>query len=158
MNAVFPGSFDPFTLGHYNIVKRAAKLFDKVFVAVADDTGKNTAPLDLRVNLAKLSLKDVENAEVCGFYGLTTDFAFENNCGVILRGVRGAADLLYEQNLYKEYKRLAALKLKDIEIIYLISELDHVSSTEVRRLVKAGLSINGFVNENILDVVKSLYK
>lgn len=158
MNAVFPGSFDPFTTGHYNIVKRAARLFDKVFVAVAADTGKNTAPLDVRVNFAKASVKDIKNAEVFGFYGLTTDFAAENNCGIILRGVRGAEDLLYEQNLYDEYKRLAALRQMDLEIIYLISELNHVSSSEVRRLVREGLSPGGYVDNAILSGIIKQYK
>lgn len=158
MNAVFPGSFDPFTLGHYNIIKRAEKLFDKIFVAVAEDTGKQTIPLATRVELARLTLKDTPKAEVLGFYGLTTDFAIENDCGVILRGVRGAADILYEQNLYSEYKRLAALKSADLEIIYLISDLNHVSSSEVRRRVKEGLSLKGYVSENILNNVINLYK
>ncbi|MCL2676158.1 MAG: pantetheine-phosphate adenylyltransferase [Firmicutes bacterium] len=158
MNAVYPGSFDPFTLGHQDIVRRAAALFGRVFVAVAEDTGKQTADLTARVELARLSLAHIPNVTVMGYDGLTTDFAIDNKCGVIVRGLRDNSDILYEKTLYHGYKKLAAQKNTDIEIVYLISHLPHVSSTAVRRLIKECKDVKEYISETILEKVINLYK
>ncbi len=153
MNAVFAGSFDPFTLGHYSLVQRSLMIFDKVFVAVAQDNEKNSAHVMDRIKLAKLSLQDLSGAEVEGFSGYTTDFLKKKNTKVLIRGLRDSKDLAYEKYLFSEYKRMA-----EVEIIYLISDLPLVSSTEVRRRVNAGQSLDGFIKDNIKKEVIRIYK
>ena len=91
VSAMYPGTFDPITLGHEDFVRRAAKLYDKVVVAVALNTGtkKTMFSFEERVELASNALADIGNVEVAGYEGLTIDFAKANNLGVIVRGLRG---------------------------------------------------------------------
>jgi pantetheine-phosphate adenylyltransferase len=90
VSAMYPGTFDPITLGHEDFVRRAAKLYDKVVVAVAADTGtkKTMFSFDERVELAQQTLADIDNVQVTGYAGLTIDFALENGLAVIVRGLR----------------------------------------------------------------------
>lgn len=153
MNAVFAGSFDPFTLGHYELVRRALRVFDKIFVAVAQDNEKNSIPLEQRIKIAKKTLNDLPNAIVEGYSGLTTDFMKEKNTNILIRGIRDSQDFAYEKYLLSEYK-----KLGDIEVVYLISNLPHISSSEVRRRVSENLCLDGYVKDKIIIDVNNLYK
>ena len=97
ITAIYPGTFDPITHGHVDIVTRASRMFDKVFLAVADSTGKNTLfSTDERIDLAKTVLSSVGNIEVCSFDKLVTDVARDLEAKVIVRGIRAAADFDHE--------------------------------------------------------------
>lgn len=155
--AVFAGSFDPFTIGHYEIVARAAKFFDKIIVGVAADTGgkRCVASLAERELMAKASLKDVKNAEVKTFENFLVDFAIENNAKVIVRGLRTFADFEYEKSLSEVYKSQNG----EIETFYLISSHNycHVSGTIVRELARLGGSVDGYIQKNAEELVKKFY-
>lgn len=153
--AVFAGSFDPFTLGHKDIVLRAAKLFDRIIVAVAEDTGKKTRLLADRKKIITLSLDEVENVEIASFSGLLTDFMKERGLTVLIRGVRNAMDFDYESSLMGVYRSL----YKEIEFILLPSksELSHVSSTVVRELLKIGADTKDYLDTKAEEFTRSLY-
>ncbi|MCH5155194.1 MAG: pantetheine-phosphate adenylyltransferase [Clostridiales bacterium] len=154
MKAIFAGTFDPFTIGHRDIVERAAKLFDCVIVAVAEDTGKVTAPLDERTEIAKVATKDIANVKVESFCGLLTDYAKRQGDCVLIRGVRGSADLDYERDLTRVYKSLG-----DIESLIIISsaEHSHVSSTVVRTIAALGGDISEFVVNCSVQKIAKIY-
>ena len=100
VSAMYPGTFDPITLGHEDLVRRASRLFDKVVVAIAANPGKEPMfTLDERVALAKFVLKDFNGVEVTGYEGLTVNFAKENGLRVIVRGLRAISDFEYEFQL-----------------------------------------------------------
>ena len=114
--AVYPGTFDPITNGHSDIIARAALLFDKVVVAVAANPGKSPVfPLEDRVNLAREVLSHLENVEVREFDSLLVEFARECGAGVILRGLRAVSDFEYEFQLAGMNRRLAP----DVETMFL---------------------------------------
>src|SRR6266403_804754 len=99
-NAVYPGTFDPITTGHQDLVRRAASIFDRVVVAIAANPSKTPLlSLEKRVELAKKVLVDVKNAEVMGYSGLTVDFARQNDLSVIVRGLRAVSDFEFEFQL-----------------------------------------------------------
>ncbi len=154
--AVFAGSFDPFTLGHKNIVERASAIFDEIVVAIAEDTGKNSRSLELRAHIAKASLSDLKNATIVTFSGLLTDFMKSRDIKVIVRGVRTAADYEYERNLMEVYRSL----YPQVEIVLLPAESKflHISSTVVRQLVKLGAPIKDYMDTKAEKYAEELYK
>ena len=101
VNAMYPGTFDPITLGHEDLVRRAANLFDKVIVAIAANTGSKVPmfSVDERVAMARDALAEIDNVEVTRYNGLTVDFAEENDLRVIVRGLRAVSDFEYEFQL-----------------------------------------------------------
>lgn len=153
--AVFAGSFDPFTLGHKDIVLRAAKLFDRIIVAVAEETGKKTRSLSDRKRIIALSLDGAENVEIVTFSGLLTDFMKENGHTILIRGIRNAMDFDYESSLMSVYRSL----YKEIEFILLPSksELSHVSSTVVRELLKIGADTKDYLDTKAEKFTRNLY-
>lgn len=157
MKAIYPGTFDPFTLGHLDIAARAAKIFEKVYVAVAADTGKTAASLSVRKKLAELSLQGIKNIEIIEYRGITTDLATVLGCGVIVRGIRNILDAEYEKNLAAVYKSLV-----DIEVITLFCQnTAHISSSTVRELIKSGADetqLNKFVAPKIANEVINIYR
>lgn len=154
MKAIIAGAFDPFTLGHKDIVTRAAALYDKVVVAIAADTEKVTAPLDTRVEIAKLSLQDVRGVKIEPFSGLLTDFAEKVKADVIVRGLRNTADFEYERSLAAVYASLSG-----IECVYFMCspKLSHVSSSTVRALAAVGGPLKGYVVNAAQRIVKDVY-
>ena len=156
--AVFAGSFDPFTIGHYDIVCRAAKVFDKVIVGVAEDTGGKGCVLmpEQRAQIARASLLDVKNAEVKTFENFLVDFAKANGAKVIVRGVRTFADFEYEKPLGEVYRK----QNKALECIYLISSssVSHISSSIVRQIASLGGNLEGYVCHNAEKTISKLYK
>ena len=154
MKAIFAGTFDPFTLGHRNIVERAAKLFDGVIIAVADDTGKNTAPLSVRTDISESAVADIANVTVESFCGLLTDYVAGKGDCVLVRGVRNSNDLEYERDLTAVYKSLCG-----VESIILITDAayGHVSSTVVRTVAALGGNINGYVVPNTVTQITEVY-
>lgn len=156
--AVFAGSFDPFTIGHYDIVSRASEFFDKIIVGVAEDTGAKRCclSLDERKQIAEASLSDIANVEVKTFKSFLVDFAKENGAKVIVRGLRTAGDFEYEKSLSEVYKS----QNSELETFYLISSHDycHVSATVVRELARLGGSVDGYIQKNAEGLVKKFFQ
>ncbi len=143
--AVFPGSFDPITVGHLDIIKRAAQVFDTVYVSILDNPGKDSERLSVedRLELISDAIKDIPNAIAKASSGLLVDHCREVGANVIIRGIRTGADVDYEAMLEEVNTRIAP----DITTVYLISkaEYTHISSSLVRQLIKIGISIDGLV-------------
>ena len=145
VSAMYPGTFDPITLGHEDLVRRAARLFDKVVVAIAANPGKEPMfTVDERVQLAASALAEVENVEIQGYTGLTVDFARENNLQVIVRGLRAVSDFEYEFQLATMNRHLTS----EVETAFLTptEEYTFISSTLVREIAALGGDISDFVS------------
>ena len=137
--AVFAGSFDPFTLGHLDIVKRASALFDEVWVLLAVNASKKYLLAEsARVEIVKAAVKGIPNVKVDCFDGLTVDFMQRVGAKFLVRGIRGSADVEYEQSVAWNNKVL----YPECETIFLSSAPEHlnVSSTVVRELLKVGVA------------------
>jgi pantetheine-phosphate adenylyltransferase len=150
--AVYPGTFDPITLGHEDIVRRAASLFDEVIVAVAGSTNKNTLfTLEERVALAQDAF-DTSNIKVMGFDGLLMQFVQDQGAQMVIRGLRAASDFEYEFQLAgmnrKLYPKLETLFLTPSE------QYMFVSSSLVREVAKLGGNVNQFVSANVEAATK----
>ena len=147
--AVYPGTFDPITLGHEDLVRRAASLYGRIVVAVAANTGSKAPMFTLaeRVELAKSTLSDIGNVEVTGYEGLTVDFARENGLAVIMRGLRAVSDFEYEFQLSAMNRHLAP----DIETAFLMptEEYMFISSSMVREIAKLGGDVSKFVDPRV---------
>lgn len=142
--AVFPGSFDPITLGHVNLVKRAVPLFDKIIVAVGENSQKNTLfPLQKRLKWLQDVFADESKIEISHFEGLTVKFCKEQDAHYLIRGLRNASDFDYEKTI----SQLNTIIGDDIETIFLISqpEFSHISSTIVREIIKGKGNVTPFV-------------
>lgn len=155
--AVFAGTFNPFTLGHYDILCRASKIFDEVVIGVADDSSgrKELLSVDDRLDIAKLSVSEISNVIVKPFCGFLVDFARAERADIILRGLRSAADVEYEKSLSAVYKS----QNDKIECVYLISEpaYSHISGTIVRQLVRFGGSLEGYVCRAAMNKIEHCY-
>lgn len=147
--AVYPGTFDPITNGHSDIIARAALLFDKVVVAVAANPGKSPVfPLDERVSLAREVLSHLRNVEVREFDSLLVEFARECGAGVILRGLRAVSDFEYEFQLAGMNRRLAP----DVETMFLTpaEQFAYISSSLVREISALGGDVKEFVHPAVM--------
>ena len=154
--ALFAGTFDPFTLGHYDLAKRASKRFDEVLIAVAKEHGKSSVrSSDIRAKIVELSVADLTNVKVVVFDGLLTDFVRESCVDVIIRGLRSASDFEYEHSLGEVYRQL----YEDIDCMYLISSCNvaHISSTTVRQLAALGAKLDLFVCKKAIDMIEKFY-
>jgi len=142
--ALYPGTFDPITNGHADLVARAAPLFEKVIVGVAGSTGKNPV-LDVqeRESLAREALAHHANVEVVAFNGLLADFARQIGAGVLLRGLRAVSDFEYEFQLASMNRHL----IPEVETLFLTPAEQHsfISSTLVREVARLGGDVSGFV-------------
>ena len=150
--AMYPGTFDPITLGHEDLVRRAARLFDRVVVAIAENPSKEPMfSLEERVELARISLDDLDNVDVSGYDGLTVDFARENSLGVILRGLRAVSDFEYEFQLANMNRHLAA----DVETAFLTPNENYnfISSSLVREICSMGGDISEFVSPTVNEAL-----
>lgn len=142
---MYPGTFDPITLGHEDLVRRACRIFDKVVVAIAANPSKEPMfTLAERVELATTSLADLENVEVMGYDGLTVDFARAHGLGVIMRGLRAVSDFEYEFQLANMNRHLA----DDVETAFLTPKetYNFISSSLVREICSMGGDISEFVS------------
>lgn len=148
--AVFPGSFDPITIGHTDIVKRAIPLFDRIIVAIGVNTQKQSLyPLEQRMEWIKKVFKDYPSVSVESYSGLTVNFCRQNQANYILRGIRSAADFDYEKTI----AHLNNAMFEDIETILILSrpELSSISSTIVREIIKGKGPVTKFVPAEIAD-------
>ncbi|MDZ4182336.1 MAG: pantetheine-phosphate adenylyltransferase [Candidatus Cloacimonadaceae bacterium] len=142
--AIYPGTFDPITLGHVNILEKAAKLFDEVILAVADYTGKQSLfDLAERQALCSQAVTHLKNVKVTSFTGLVVDYAKAQGCDVMIRGMRAVSDFEYELSLALTNKKLSP----DIETIFLVPSLKYMylSSSMIKQLAELGAELNDFV-------------
>lgn len=146
---VYPGTFDPITHGHSDLVTRASHLFDRVIVAVAANPGKTPSfTVEERIELAGAALGGLGNVEIRGFDSLLVDFARECGAGVILRGLRAVSDFEYELQLSSMNRRLAP----DIETLYLMpaEQYSYISSSLVREIAALGGDVSAFVHPRVM--------
>ena len=153
LSAMYPGTFDPITLGHEDFIRRVAKIYKNVVVAVAADTEKKTTlfSLEERVALAKEALSGFGNVEVKGYEGLTIDFAKANGLSIIMRGLRAVSDFEYELQLASMNRHLS----KEIETIFLTPSEKYafISSSLVREIATLDGDIDNFVSKNVKDAL-----
>lgn len=157
LKVIFPGTFDPITNGHVDLVERAAKMFTFVVVAVAENTRKQPHfDIATRVAMAKEVLKPVKNVQVQGFSTLLADFAREQGATAIIRGLRAVSDFEYEFQLANMNRRLAP----DIETLFLTpaEQYSFVSSSLVMEIASLGGNITTFVPNVIANALKSKFK
>jgi len=149
VSAMYPGTFDPITLGHEDFVRRTAKLYTKVIVAVAANTGNKTTMFSFeeRVELAQQTLANIDNVEVTGYEGLTIDFAQDNGLAVIVRGLRAVSDFEYEFQLASMNRHLT----QDVETAFLTptDKFTFISSTLVREVASLGGDVSEFVSAKV---------
>ncbi|TFH75607.1 pantetheine-phosphate adenylyltransferase [Gammaproteobacteria bacterium LSUCC0112] len=151
--AVYPGTFNPITNGHTDLVQRASKLFDHVIVAIGVNKQKaNTPATEKRVDLARKVLAHLDNVEVCSFDTLLIDFVRQRGADVILRGLRTVADFEYEFQLVGMNRALDP----DIETIFLAPDehLSYISSTLVREIASYGGDISRFVHPLVAEAMR----
>lgn len=153
VGAMYPGTFDPITNGHHDLVRRAAGVFDRVVVAVAASPGKQTMfDLDERIELAKAVLGGLGNVTVSGYQGLTVDYAKQHDLDVIIRGLRALSDFEHEFQLASMNRHLQA----DVETIFLTptDEYTFISSTLVREVASLGGDVSNFVHPKVVDALR----
>ena len=143
--AVYPGTFDPLTRGHEDLVRRASKLFDGLVLGIADSRAKRTFfSLEERIDIAREVLSDVKNLSVVGFTGLLTDFVRQQNARVVLRGLRAVSDFEYEFQLAGMNRVL----YPEFETVFLTPGEQHmfISATLVREIATLGGDVSKFVH------------
>ena len=154
--AVYPGSFDPATYGHLDIIKRASVSFDKVIVGVLHNSAKSPLfSVEERVNILEKATKDMENVEIKAFKGLSVNFARENHAQVIVRGLRAVTDFEYEIQIAQTNK----VEYPELETIFLTTGLhySYLSSTIVREFAAYGGDISRFVPAEIIPLIQAKY-
>lgn len=152
--AVYPGTFDPITHGHSDLVNRASRLFDRLIVAIAMNPGKQPLfSIDKRVSLAKRVLSTCANVEVVAFDSLLVDFVRQQNAQVILRGLRAVSDFEFEFQLASMNRRLAP----DIETLFLTpsEKFSFISSSLVREIALHGGDVSPFVHDDVRTALSS---
>ena len=145
LKAVYPGTFDPITNGHQDLVRRASRMFERVFIAIAANPNKTPLfPLAERVDLARRVLHDLPNVEVLGYANLTVEFAREHGVTVILRGLRAVSDFEFEFQLANMSRHLD----REIETVFLTpqEQFTFISSTLVREVALLGGDVREFVH------------
>ena len=155
--AIYPGSFDPITNGHIDLIKRASKLFDEVIIAITQNASKSSfLSIEERVSAAEVSNSSHKNKKVLGFNSLLVDFAKEHNAQIIIRGLRAVSDFEYEFQLSGMNKRLNS----EIETLFMTpsEEFANISSSLVREILLLGGDISPFepseVKKILLDIAK----
>ncbi len=151
--AIYPGSFDPITNGHIDLIKRASKLFDEVIVGITQNSKKTAfINIDERISLSSEILKDINNVKVLSFNTLLVDFAEEQNAQVILRGLRAISDFEYEFQLSGMNKHLNS----NIETLFMTpaEQYANISSSLVREILSLGGDISHFVPSSVEALLK----
>jgi len=146
--AVYPGTFDPITKGHVDLIQRAARLFDQIIVAVADNpTKKATFTLPERVDMASAVTAEIDNVQVLSFDTLLVEFVRQQHASVILRGLRAVSDFEYEFQLAGMNRHLSP----ETETLFLTpaDQYSYISSSLVKEIARLGGDISDFVHENV---------
>jgi len=153
---VYPGTFDPITKGHIDLVERAGKLFDRVVIAIAESEKKQPLfDLEERTALTREALGHIDNVEVCSFTGLLTDLVTEQGSHCVLRGLRAVADFEYEYQLANMNRALKP----DFESVFLTpsENLAYISSSLVREIASMGGDITPFVAPNVAAALQKKF-
>lgn len=154
---LYPGTFDPITNGHTDLVERATRLFDKVIVAIAENPGKSPLfSLEQRVDMVQRATADMGNIEVVGFDGLLVNFAAKHKADALLRGIRAVSDFEYEFQLASMNRRLAP----DLESVFLTPDETNtfISSTLVREVARYGGDIKDFVPPYVAELLAQTFR
>ena len=154
--AVFPGTFDPLTLGHMNLIERSSRIFDKVLLTVCESPAKHCLfNFEDRIEMAKRSVANLSNVEAMGWCGSLPDFLREKKATILIRGVRTVADYDYEKSLAGMYRMV----MPEVELVMLPStgDLSFISSTFVRDLIIHQGEIEHFVPEAVADKARKLF-
>lgn len=152
--AIFPGSFDPITVGHVDIVNRALPLFDRIIIAIGVNTQKKFLySLEQRMHWLQETFGSEKKIEIASYEGLTINFCKEKNADYILRGIRSAADFEYEKTI----AHLNNAMYETIETILILSkpELSSISSTIVREIIKGNGDVSKFVPKVVIQSIQS---
>ena len=153
VGAMYPGTFDPITNGHHELVRRASGLFDRVVVAIAASPDKTPMfSFDQRIDLARRVLADVDNVSVEGYDGLTVSYAKANGLAVVIRGLRALSDFEYEFQLSSMNRHLEP----DVETVFLCPEAEYtfISSTLVREVSALGGDVSRFVHPAVQQALQ----
>ncbi|WP_428087527.1 pantetheine-phosphate adenylyltransferase [Candidatus Thioglobus sp.] len=151
--AIYPGSFDPITNGHIDLIKRASKLFDEVIIGITQNSKKPAfLSIDERISVASETLSDINNIKVMGFNTLLVDFASAQNAQVILRGLRAVSDFEYEFQLSGMNKHLNPT----IETLFMTpaEQYANISSSLVREILSLGGDVSHFVPKSVEALIK----
>lgn len=154
--AVYPGSFDPITFGHIDMVERSAKMVDELVIAVLRNSAKNSLfSLEERVNMIKEVTKDIPNVKVEAFDGLLVDYMHQIDATIIVRGLRAVTDFEYELQI----AQMNHVLKEDAETIFLITNLkySYLSSSLVKEIASYGGDISKFVPEQLIDCIYEKY-
>jgi pantetheine-phosphate adenylyltransferase len=146
--ALFPGSFDPFTVGHESVVRRALNLFDKIIIGIGDNNTKSSfISISKRISVIEKLFANDPKIQILTYSGLTVDFCKKNNCNFILRGLRTSADFEFERAIGQTNMLLD----NEIETVFLLTLPEHsfISSSIVRDIFKNNGNLNGFLPEGI---------
>jgi len=155
--AVYPGTFDPITNGHIDLVARAARVFSKVVVAIAESPHKKPLlSLDERILLSRNELSGVENVEVLGFSNLLVEFVQQLGAGVLIRGLRAVSDFEYEFQLASMNRRLAP----NVETLFLTpdEEYSFISSSLVKEIARLDGDVSGFVSDEVRQAMRRRFE
>jgi pantetheine-phosphate adenylyltransferase len=151
--AIYPGTFDPVTFGHIDVLKRASKLFDRVIIAVAKSSGKSAMfTIDERVEMIKKLTANMKNVETDSFAGLTVNYAKRKNASAIVRGLRAISDFEYEFQMALTNQKLAP----GVETVFLMpnEKYSFISSSLVREVAKNGGNVSYFVPKVVVQKLK----
>lgn len=154
--AIYPGSFDPVTLGHIDIIHRAAKMTDKLIIGVLQNSSKNPLfTMEERVDMIKKACGDLENVEIKQFGGLLIDFVKECNAQVIVRGLRAVTDFEYEL----QWAQSNRIVYPDVDTIFLVTNVQYsyLSSSVVREYASHGGDVASFVPDYVVDLLREKY-
>lgn len=154
--AIYPGSFDPFTLGHYDILTRSAKLFDKIYIAVGVNIEKHPIfTLEERRGMIQKAVGSNNKIEVISFDGLITNFMKENKIKIIVRGLRDIDDLLHESRM----SRMNKVLYPEMETVFLhtTEAFAYISSSLIKEIVKFGGSLECLVPKEIIDIIEKKF-
>ena len=157
IKAVYPGTFDPLTRGHEDLVRRASTLFDSLILAIADSKVKQPFfSLEERISMSREVLGDLKNVEVLGFSGLLTDFVRKQGARVVLRGLRAVSDFEYEFQLAGMNRNL----YPEMETVFLTPSEQHmfISATLVREIASLGRDVSQFVHPLVMKRLKEKAK
>lgn len=152
--AIYPGSFDPITKGHIDILKNGCEIFDKVIIAVARNSEKHSfLPVDERMKLIKESIKDIPNAEADSFEGLTVHYAEKIGAKILLRGLRAVSDFEYEMQLSQANSAMAP----EIKTVFLITKpkYNFISSSTIKEIYLNNGDVSKFVPECVSEYLKT---
>jgi pantetheine-phosphate adenylyltransferase len=155
--AVYPGSFDPITNGHIDLIERATRIFDKLVVAVAENPGKSPLfTIEERIDMVKKTTEQFGNVIVDKISGLTVDYVRQHGASVIIRGLRAISDFEYELQMALMNRKLNS----QIETIFLMPNLQYsyVKSSHIKEIAKLGACLDGLVPDLVIEMLKEKYK